>query len=117
MAKKSPLYAFSFLTMNEYAPCLVALLMIANLTITKVQDLNYLVFGVSKQIQVNGAAPIMVTDKVMMPMVMGLHMILHYMHMVHTLVTRSTLNRVLRNCNMSGETPKYIWKMMNLQML
>ncbi|KAI8001171.1 Polyadenylate-binding protein RBP47C' [Camellia lanceoleosa] len=29
----------------------------------------------------------------MMPMVMGLRMILHYMYMVHTLVTRSTLNR------------------------
>ncbi|GMP75683.1 hypothetical protein CsSME_00032680 [Camellia sinensis var. sinensis] len=59
------------------------------------QQLNrtYLVSVVSKQIQVNGAAPIMVTDKVMMPMVMGLRMILHYMHMVHTLVARSTLNR------------------------
>ncbi|XP_028118196.1 GTP-binding protein SAR1A-like [Camellia sinensis] len=31
--------------------------------------------------------------------------------------TTGLVRLVLRNCNMSGEIPKYIWKMMNLQML
>ncbi|XP_057479701.1 polyadenylate-binding protein RBP47B'-like isoform X2 [Actinidia eriantha] len=51
-----------------------------------------LVCGVSKQIQVN-IAPIILMDKVMKPMLMGL-MILHYMRMGHTLVTCNTLNRL-----------------------
>lgn len=39
--------------------------------------------------------PIMVTDKAMMPMLMGLILIPHYMHMVHMLVTYSTLSRYI----------------------
>ncbi|XP_028121639.1 probable LRR receptor-like serine/threonine-protein kinase RFK1 [Camellia sinensis] len=31
--------------------------------------------------------------------------------------TTGLVRLVLRNCNISGEIPKYIWKMMNLQML
>lgn len=51
-----------------------------------------LVYGVSLLIRVNGVL-IMAMDKVMMPMLMEPPRILHYMHMVHMLVMRNTLNR------------------------
>lgn len=52
----------------------------------------YLATGVSKLIQVSGL-PIMVMDKDTMPMHMVQLKIHHYMHIVHTLVMPSILNR------------------------
>lgn len=72
------------------------LISLISLTSSSCMALNcprtYLVAGDHRWIQINGV-PTMGMDRVMKPMLMGLLMILHCMHMVHILAMHNTPNR------------------------